>query len=677
MEFTLWGVRGSIANATESNIYYGANTTCIELRLNSGDTFIFDAGTGLNALSQTMPKSGECHLFITHSHADHVQGMSFFSPMYNPAWTVNVYLPEWDMGLLERCFDGSSFPVSFHNLKANIVLHPVAPGSVFDVAGAKVETYQTNHPGGCIAYKVKADGEVFVFSGDHEISPNKEVQRQTEEILRDATIAVVDAAYSRDNFRPGWGHSAWEDWVGRARAAGVNSLVLTHHAQFSLDKDLDDLQTVLRNWQREGFRCVVGREHMRFPVMQGALSPAQPSNWLSRFIDTLAQYKEESVVLDRILAKTREITGANAGTIYLRQDDELVFAYTHNDALFPQDMAYKHAYTNMRLPITSASIAGYVAVTNDSLNIADVQNLPDGAPYKFNDSFDRATGYVTKSLLTVPILSHGRNLLGVVQLINSLTPGLNTPRPFTDEMVREVSYLAREAAIYLEVSNNMRENIYRLMEITVLRDPTETGAHAERVGALAAEVYQRWAERHEESVDMIRFYRSQLRLAAMLHDVGKVAIPDVILKKPGRLTEDEFAVMRTHTTLGAGLFSPEMQDITGLTHDIAMHHHQRWDGNGYPANGKGPLADVNIPLAARITAIADVFDALVSPRCYKEPWPMERAYALLEEEAGRHFDPELISCFVEIKETIPLIYKRFPDIELVMPEGNAAAKAEG
>lgn len=664
MEFALWGVRGSIANPTESNAYYGANTTCIELRLDSGALFIFDAGTGIHALSSTLPDSGECHLFITHSHSDHLQGLSFFSPMYKPGWTINIYVPAWAPGLLERWFDGTSFPVAFSELKANIVQHPVNPGDVLNVAGAEVRTYAANHPGGCIAYKVMADNEVFVFSGDHEITPAKAVQRDTGEILQGATLAVVDATYSRTDYREGWGHSAWEDWVAAARRAGVSSLVLTHHSQNRSDEDLDDLQAMLRHWRREGFRCVVGREGMRFPVLPGTIKPEQPSNWLNRFIVTLSQYKEESVVLDRILSKTREITGANAGTIYLRQDENLVFAYTHNDALFPQDMAYKHAYTNMRLPMTPESIAGYVAITNTTLNLPDVYNLPEGVPYSFNASFDRSTGYVTKSLLTVPILSHGRSLLGVLQLINSLTPGLEEPRAFSDEMAREVSYLAREAATYLEISNSVRENIYRLMRITVLRDPTETGAHAERVGALAAEIYQRWAERHDESADIIRFYRSQLRLAAMLHDVGKVAIPDEILKKPGKLTDAEFDVMRVHTSLGASLFSEEVQDITGLTHDIALHHHQRWNGKGYPVVGEAALAGEDIPLAARITAIADVFDALVSPRCYKHPWPVEKAYAWLLQEAGEHFDPELIECFMDIKDTIPLIYERFPDIDL-------------
>lgn len=663
MEFALWGVRGSIANATPSNIYYGANTTCIELRLASGELFIFDAGTGINALSGTMPGSGECHIFISHSHYDHVQGLSFFAPMYSPDWTVNVYLPEWDPGILERCFDGSSFPVSFSSLRANIRVHAVKPGDILNVAGAEVRTYAANHPGGCIAYKVLADEEVFVFSGDHEITADKAVIRQTDEMLDGATIAVVDAAYGRKDYRAGWGHSAWEDWVGAARRVGVSSLVMVHHSQFRLDSELDELQADLRHLWHSNMRCVVGREHMHFPVMAGAIRPDQSSDWLNKFIVTLSQYKEESVVLDRILSKTREITGANAGTIYLRQDDDLVFAYTHNDALFPQDMAYKHAYTNMRLPMTSSSVAGYVGVTNSSLNIADVQELPPGVPYSFNDSFDRSTGYTTKSILTVPILSHGRTLLGVLQLINSLTPGLGTTRPFTKEMEREVAYLAREAATYLEISNNVRENIYRLMEITVLRDPTETGAHAERVGALAAEIYQRWAEKHNESADIIRFYRSELRLAAMLHDVGKVAIPDEILKKPGRLTTEEFDQMRRHTTLGAGLFGVEMQDITGLTHDIALHHHQRWDGSGYPAVNGAPLAGFEIPLAARITSIADVFDALVSPRCYKLPWPMEAAHEYLSEMAGKHFDPELVDCFMNIKDTIPLIYQRFPDAD--------------
>jgi response regulator RpfG family c-di-GMP phosphodiesterase len=209
-------------------------------------------------------------------------------------------------------------------------------------------------------------------------------------------------------------------------------------------------------------------------------------------------------------------------------------------------------------------------------------------------------------------------------------------------------------------------------------DPAETGPHAERVGAIAAELYQRWAEKQGKPPDDIRYERSRIRLAAMLHDIGKVGISDLILKKPGKLTEEEFSIMRGHTALGASILKEEREaDIARLACDIALHHHQKWDGSGYAGSGNaGRLSGEAIPLSARITAIADVFDALVSPRCYKAAWSFKQAGELLGKESGRHFDPALVACMDEVVPMLDMIYNRFPDThEEPAPAGEAAAPA--
>jgi response regulator RpfG family c-di-GMP phosphodiesterase len=132
-----------------------------------------------------------------------------------------------------------------------------------------------------------------------------------------------------------------------------------------------------------------------------------------------------------------------------------------------------------------------------------------------------------------------------------------------------------------------------------------------------------------------------VRRAAPLHDVGKVAIPDSILLKPGKLTREEFAVMREHTTVGARILSGGRSELMILAESIAHAHHERWDGGGYP---KGLNAH-QIPVAARVVAIADVFDALTTPRHYRNAWTTGRALAEIQQSAGTHFDPELVRAF--------------------------------
>jgi putative two-component system response regulator len=131
--------------------------------------------------------------------------------------------------------------------------------------------------------------------------------------------------------------------------------------------------------------------------------------------------------------------------------------------------------------------------------------------------------------------------------------------------------------------------------------------------------------------------------ASPMHDIGKLGIPDSILLKPGRLTHEEFTVMKTHTTIGARLLENARSPITETARIIALTHHEKWDGNGYPHG----LAGENIPLVGRIVAITDVFDALTSERPYKSAWPIEKAIEEIKRSAGTHFDPELVEYFIK------------------------------
>ena len=166
----------------------------------------------------------------------------------------------------------------------------------------------------------------------------------------------------------------------------------------------------------------------------------------------------------------------------------------------------------------------------------------------------------------------------------------------------------------------------------------------------------------------------------MLHDVGKVGITDIILKKPGRLTPEEYQIMQYHTVAGARLFEDPTSSLDQLAGEIALNHHERWDGRGYPGyldvntnhpiegyttqdgNPRGKLED-EIPLFGRIVAIADVYDALCSSRSYKEPWSEEKALAEIKIQAGKMFDPELVKLFFSIQDLIGAIKQRYPESE--------------
>lgn len=179
------------------------------------------------------------------------------------------------------------------------------------------------------------------------------------------------------------------------------------------------------------------------------------------------------------------------------------------------------------------------------------------------------------------------------------------------------------------------EIIERLGQAVDSRDE-DTGQHINRIGLLSYRL-ARAAGMDEDRAEM-------LRRASALHDVGKIAIPDAILQKPGKLTPQEWEVMKTHTTAGAKMLSGSRSPLVRMAEVVALTHHERWDGQGYPHG----IAGEDIPLEGRIVAVCDVFDALCSRRPYKEAWTPEEALAEIERCAGTHFDPALARMFVEL-----------------------------
>ncbi len=145
--------------------------------------------------------------------------------------------------------------------------------------------------------------------------------------------------------------------------------------------------------------------------------------------------------------------------------------------------------------------------------------------------------------------------------------------------------------------------------------------------------------------------------AAPMHDIGKIGIADDILKKKGRLTDEEMAIMRNHCEIGAMIIGDDDSELLQLAKLVAMTHHEKWDGSGYP-NG---LAGEAIPRVGRIVALADVFDALTSERPYKQAWSVEDTVAFIEDQSGRHFDPHLVPLFVGIMDKILTIKQRYAE----------------
>jgi putative two-component system response regulator len=209
---------------------------------------------------------------------------------------------------------------------------------------------------------------------------------------------------------------------------------------------------------------------------------------------------------------------------------------------------------------------------------------------------------------------------------------IQTQNQILEARVRERTRALEEAQV---------EIIERLAVAAEFRDDN-TGQHTQRVGQMSA-LLARQLGLPDTQVSLIR-------RAAPLHDVGKLGVPDTILLKLGKLSEEEFAVVKTHTVIGARILSGGKFPLLRLAEEIAFSHHERWDGSGYAG-----IPGTRIPLAGRIVSVADVFDALTQQRPYKPAWPVSDAIAEIDRQRGRQFDPDVVDAFIRVIEQQPTV----------------------
>jgi len=360
---------------------------------------------------------------------------------------------------------------------------------------------------------------------------------------------------------------------------------------------------------------------------------------LSQIGIALSSEQNTGVLLWKILRQMREFTHAEAGTLYTRQDDHLVFAVAQNDALSRRMSGQTgRRFLGKSVALGNTSMAGHVGISGEILNIPDVYELPPDSRFTFNKEFDTKNAYRTKSVLLVPMKDPDGNVLGVVQLINALDPE-GTPRTFDPSIEPLVLSLASQAAVSLRnarLTEALKEayydTIFRLSVAAEFRDE-DTAAHIKRMSNYSALIAKRlgWDEIQAE----LMLY------ASPMHDIGKIGIRDAVLLKPAKLTPEEFEEMKQHTVYGAKILANAKAPLMQMSEVIALSHHEKYDGSGYPKALKGE----KIPIEGRIVALADVFDALTSKRCYKEAWPVEKAVDLIRDGSGKHFDPAVVAAF--------------------------------
>lgn len=366
------------------------------------------------------------------------------------------------------------------------------------------------------------------------------------------------------------------------------------------------------------------------------LDAQEKLNLLTEFGKQISHHSNLDRLLSLIAEQIQKIIGVKRCFIFIKDDSKKEFW-----SKIASGKGLK--YSEIHLPLHGNNIACAVAKSGHTINLADAYS-----DERFSKELDVITGFKTTALLAVPLKNKEGKVIGVFQLNNKED---NTPFNSRDEgLLKLLATLASGnieiATLYEEVKLANLETIYRLAVAAEYRDQYDTKTHLTHISSICEMIAK---EMGFSGIEV-----ENIKNASLLHDIGKVAIPDHILLKPGKLTPQEYELMKEHTKYSEKILKGAKSKILEIAYKMSVAHHEKWDGSGYPNGLKGE----DIPLEARILAVADVFDALCMNRVYKKAWPLENAYEYIVSKAGTDFDGKVVEVFKKVFPNILKLYRK-------------------
>ena len=327
-------------------------------------------------------------------------------------------------------------------------------------------------------------------------------------------------------------------------------------------------------------------------------------------------------LLDMIMEVAKQVTNAEASSIFQIDEEtkELYFVIAKGEK--------GEAVKSIRVP-WGKGVVGWVAQTGETVHVPDVYK-----DERFYKKVDEKSKFTTRSILAVPLKVKDK-IIGVAEVLNKIGGGGFTPEDIElfEALAKQAAVAMENARLYQDLDDLFRSSIRAIVYAVEAKDRYTRG-HTERVTDYTLLIAREMGLDEAELRD--------LELAALLHDVGKIGIPDSILGKPGRLTDEEYSVIKQHPVRGAKIMSP-LKQLQNVIPGI-RHHHEFYNGTGYPDGLKGK----EIPLMARIIAVGDAFDAMTTDRPYRKGMPIMKAIGILQKDAGTQFDPVVVDAFVNI-----------------------------
>ncbi len=365
-----------------------------------------------------------------------------------------------------------------------------------------------------------------------------------------------------------------------------------------------------------------------------ALGAKEILELIFNYITKLASLRDYDEIILVLADMGRDLTSADRCSVWVVSDDG------------------KNIWTKVaqgidaiEIPIDSG-IVGDAIVSGKEIILDDVYS-----DHRFNRHIDEKTGYKTKSMMVMPMFDSNDQIIGAVQVVNSKNKHEIFDKRDLQRLMLASTYAAEtlvSAKLIKEIEDTQREVVFTMGAIGESRSK-ETGNHVKRVAEYSKILALAYGLNEDEA--------ELLKQASPMHDIGKVAIPDSILNKPGRFDTYERKVMDTHAELGYNMIKNSERPLLKAASIVAYEHHEKWDGTGYPR----AIAGDDIHIYGRITAIADVFDALGSDRVYKKAWSDEKIFKLFRDESAKQFDPKLVDLFFENLDEILKVRDKFKD----------------
>lgn len=371
-----------------------------------------------------------------------------------------------------------------------------------------------------------------------------------------------------------------------------------------------------------------------FKTETSKLSAEEKLNLLVEFGTRISCEIRLDKLLDIIAQQITKMLDVGRCTIYLKdvEKNELWSKIAQGRGL---------EHTEIRVPLNGNGVISICARTGETINLPNAYEDP-----RFSMDVDMVTDFRTHTLLAVPLKNNAGRVLGVFQVANKSD---GNPFDKKDEgilllLATLASSAIEIAKLYQDVHVAQLETIYRLAVTAEYRDQQDTRAHLKNISIISYLLAL--------ALGMTRKEAELIKNASPLHDIGKVALADNILLKPGKLTPEEFEIMKSHTVYGGRILEGAHSKILQIAHKMSLYHHEKWNGLGYPKALQGE----EIPIEARIVTVADVFDALCVFRVYKKAWKTDDAYEYILGEAGKSFDPRVVAAFKKIYPSIRKLY---------------------